>query len=836
MALFSACRMKTFARLISDELGVKVVLKGKEILARDGHPPTIYLPAMEYASEEAIKAVTGFALHEAGHVRYSDFRACKEMRSFAEKELHNAIEDEWVEHKLEKVFPGAREMLLAAHREGLEIVHGQPESIREESWLSSDSKLEILEQFKNAAKAEFMCRNPSANEADAGKAAEEAATLLTDERIEQVAKRLELRRAALCWLYRKRGYDKFVKLPSDWDLHPWKKVFDEETATRAKDSWQALDQARAILKRLGIQDALPGDERRSEELQDLAEKAKAARQVFKDARHKLREARANIENAVRQQVETSSENAAFNDAQRAHKAARKNHDRMERKATRAAERTKMARERLDQTTKRLDALKERLEASKDEAEQAALQERIGRLEGVVSRRHERFMERRRRDEAAELERKMALGGLEEAEKRLQEAKTNLENVEAAARNDAMAEHGKELEKLEQEHEDAKKNSDEALDAWKKLALEIKARDADIEAPIQPGVREEVVRRAWERHRGQGVGEDVELLTPEDAREVRGKHGLPEFDGSARTYTVFDRSKDTVEKVRPTPQADADHKIALREQAALIDELVASLKRLHSPVQSRVNVNVERGRLDAKRLFRVGLALRGAPVDARKVWKTITTKPDPKVAVSLLLDCSGSMTKHEEGQPSRIKVAIRAAAALSAAMRELNIPHEILGHTTHLVNERKTPEPDLENFSRFAPFRGFTFKLFEENAEPCCLFSQFDMMENLDGEAVLWAARRLEARPEKTRVLIVVSDGLPSATHSNTGELERHLLTVCRTLEAQEEQGMHLHAIGIGEERVKSFYRNAEVIDDVSELPKAVMNVVERTMLGVGTMA
>ncbi len=116
-----------------------------------------------------------------------------------------------------------------------------------------------------------------------------------------------------------------------------------------------------------------------------------------------------------------------------------------------------------------------------------------------------------------------------------------------------------------------------------------------------------------------------------------------------------------------------------------------------------------------------------------------------------------------------------------------------------------------------------------------LFAPFEMAENLDGEAVLWAAKRLDARPERTKILVVISDGLPAASDSNVGELERHLLTGCRTLEAREDEGVFLHGIGIGVERVREFYRNAEVIQEVAELPGAVVGVVERVLVGVGTL-
>jgi len=44
----------------------------------------------------------------------------------------------------------------------------------------------------------------------------------------------------------------------------------------------------------------------------------------------------------------------------------------------------------------------------------------------------------------------------------------------------------------------------------------------------------------------------------------------------------------------------------------------------------------------------------------------------------------------------------------------------------------------------------------------------------DGEALLWAIQRLAGRQERTKTCIVISDGTPCATLSNTTEFEMHL--------------------------------------------------------------
>ena len=214
---------------------------------------------------------------------------------------------------------------------------------------------------------------------------------------------------------------------------------------------------------------------------------------------------------------------------------------------------------------------------------------------------------------------------------------------------------------------------------------------------------------------------------------------------------------------------------------------------------------------------------------------------PKFAVTLLIDCSGSMGAGGSVE-APINVARKSAAALSEVLRDLSIPHEILGHTAlsscvdELVKSEKSAGKDFADYSRVTPFHGLVFKAFQESAVPAAVFADVAMQDNLDGEALLWASQRLGARPEKTKLLISISDGLPLAHKANTAELERHLLMTCKTIEARERDGMFLFGIGIGEKRVANFYRNAEVLESVKDLPRAIMAIVEKVLFGLGGKA
>jgi cobaltochelatase CobT len=97
-----------------------------------------------------------------------------------------------------------------------------------------------------------------------------------------------------------------------------------------------------------------------------------------------------------------------------------------------------------------------------------------------------------------------------------------------------------------------------------------------------------------------------------------------------------------------------------------------------------------------------------------------------------------------------------------------------------------------------------------------------LKENIDGEALDWAHRRLLVRPEQRKILMVISDGAPvdDATLSvNSGNyLERHLRFMIEQIERRSP--VELIAIGIGHD-VTRYYSRAVTIVDAEELAGAM---------------
>ena len=98
-----------------------------------------------------------------------------------------------------------------------------------------------------------------------------------------------------------------------------------------------------------------------------------------------------------------------------------------------------------------------------------------------------------------------------------------------------------------------------------------------------------------------------------------------------------------------------------------------------------------------------------------------------------------------------------------------------------------------------------------------------LKENIDGEALQWAYRRLRGRSERRKILMVISDGAPvddSTLSVNPGNyLEKHLREVIKEIEGRDQ--VELIAIGIGHD-VTRYYRRAVTIVDAEELGGVMM--------------
>src|SRR5262245_39595771 len=201
-------------------------------------------------------------------------------------------------------------------------------------------------------------------------------------------------------------------------------------------------------------------------------------------------------------------------------------------------------------------------------------------------------------------------------------------------------------------------------------------------------------------------------------------------------------------------------------------------------------------------------------------------------VSLLIDHSGSM----RGQP--ILLAAKAVMVASDLLHGLGAKQEVLGFTTvrwkggasreKWVRDGRPPYPGRLNDLLHIVYCSAGQRL---RARECLAMLRKDLLkENIDGEAIEWAASRLRKRRESHKYLIVLSDGAPvddSTLYENSGDyLERHLLSVIH--EIVQAGDIQLAAIGIGH-AVDSYYSRSIAGAAPEELEGAILQLIEQLL-------
>ncbi|MCX7898651.1 MAG: cobaltochelatase subunit CobT [Methylocystis sp.] len=257
-------------------------------------------------------------------------------------------------------------------------------------------------------------------------------------------------------------------------------------------------------------------------------------------------------------------------------------------------------------------------------------------------------------------------------------------------------------------------------------------------------------------------------------------------------------------------------------SSVVGRLANRLQRRLMAQQSRSwEFDLEEGMLDPARLPRV-------IVDPQQPlsFKREKDMDFRDTVVTLLLDNSGSM----RGRP--ITVAATCADILARTLERCGVKVEILGFTTRAwkggqsreawLNGGKRPNPGRLNDIRHIIYKAADAPWRRARRNLGLMMREGLLKENIDGEALDWAHRRLLARSEQRRILMMISDGAPvddSTLSVNPGNyLEKHLRQVIHDIETKSP--VELIAIGIGHD-VTRYYRRAVTIVDAEELGGAM---------------
>ena len=321
------------------------------------------------------------------------------------------------------------------------------------------------------------------------------------------------------------------------------------------------------------------------------------------------------------------------------------------------------------------------------------------------------------------------------------------------------------------------------------------------------------------------GDEAEL--PEGEAPLDPPPPAPYSDADPN-YTVFTTDFDEEIKAEEL----AEHAELERLRAYLdqqLEPLKGAVSRLANKLQRRLQAqqnrswdfDLEEGTLDAGRLARV-VANPTTPLSFKQEKDTEFRD----TCVTLLLDNSGSM----RGRP--ISIAAICADVLARTLERCSVKVEILGFTTRAwkggqSRERWLAQGRAQLPGRLNDLRHIIYKSADapwRRVRPNLglMMKEGLLKENIDGEALEWAHRRLQNRPEARKVLMVISDGAPvddsSLSVNPANFLEKHLRDVIAMVERR--RAVELIAIGIGHD-VTRYYQRAVTITDVEQLAGAM---------------
>lgn len=295
-----------------------------------------------------------------------------------------------------------------------------------------------------------------------------------------------------------------------------------------------------------------------------------------------------------------------------------------------------------------------------------------------------------------------------------------------------------------------------------------------------------------------------------------------------TYDVYTREFDSIVDVRSAVPLHAQRagRAELDEESASHRPLAGYLRRgvrdlFGFPLESGWESEREEGALDPRLLTRVVTGGHGG-----RIYRSTVTDEVPQAAVSILVDCSGSM----KGVMRDVAVLVDL---LVRALDDADVVTEVLGYSTGqwsggrpyrqwLADGRPAYPGRLNETANLIFKSGATSWRRARSSLGALLWTPM-FREGVDGEALAWAAARLRAWDTPHRHLLLVCDGSPrdGATELVNGEgyLDRHLEEVAA--DVQRSGDIRLAGLGIGHD-LSAYLDRSRIVgpDRILERPTA----------------
>lgn len=319
--------------------------------------------------------------------------------------------------------------------------------------------------------------------------------------------------------------------------------------------------------------------------------------------------------------------------------------------------------------------------------------------------------------------------------------------------------------------------------------------------------------------GIGGGESV---MQEEALESVGDYHVfnDEFDAEVSGESLYRLAQ------REVLRNELDRQIA--GQAVSVTRLALRLQRLFAaPENDGWLFGQDEGVLDGRRLSQ----LVSNPSYAQ-IFRKDRLQPVNDTLVSFLIDNSGSM------KAQRFEAVAVLVDTYARALELAGANTEILGFTTGDWNGGRVmkawraagmpADPGRLNESLHIVYKDAETPWKRARYSISSMMKTLHFRESVDGEALIWAYRRLKARSERRRILVVISDGAPldAATHNanREGFMSDHVQSVAGFLE--KHTSIELAGIGIDLD-LSDFYSNSITLNLEGTLNTRIYSALEQ---------
>ena len=300
------------------------------------------------------------------------------------------------------------------------------------------------------------------------------------------------------------------------------------------------------------------------------------------------------------------------------------------------------------------------------------------------------------------------------------------------------------------------------------------------------------------------------------------------DKSDFKYKVYTTKFDNI--INANKLCDINETLNLRKQLdKQTDKLDSTITILANKLQRKLlakqkrwwEFDLEEGILDSGKLARIIIS----PENSLSYKKEAEANFKDTV-VSLLIDNSGSM----RGRP--ITIAAISTDILAKTLERCGVKVEVLGFTTktwkggrsrdYWIKNNKPTNPGRLNELLHIVYKHADHPIRRSKQNFGIMLKEGLLKENIDGEALEWAFKRIINRTEKRKILMVISDGAPvddsTLSSNNVNLLDLHLKNIINLIE--KKSSVELAAIGIGHD-VSRYYAKAVTILDVDELAEVM---------------